>query len=213
MPEKEREIKPKTEDKKILIGNQDRRLHQSRKCWISDGKTTICGVYGSGTSMEITANWTMPFESMTPGSKFEAGASLIQATTGMTMVKALNTMQVWQGNAPTQFTVELQLYALQDPDIEVMRPLRALEAFIAPDVSSFIGMAGDIAKKIDLDIGRMCIYKELVLNSVSVPFDKETDSKGRFVRCSVNLSLSSMTMMTKDLLKKENGIVSGYKIQ
>lgn len=188
----------------------DRRLHDSRKCWISDGDTTICGVYGPGTSLEITANWKQPFEEMTPGAALKNLAAAGQAATGMTLVKAINSRQTWDSNSPTQLSVELQLYALQDPDLEVMQPLAALENFIAPDVDGFLGGFGQIAKALQLNIGRMAIYQFLVLNSISVPFDKETDSKGRFVRCSVNLALSTMTMVTKDMLKKGYGFKSGY---
>lgn len=213
MADKEREIKNRGDEKKRIIGNSDARLHASRKCWLSDGVTTIVGVYGAGTSMEITANWSQPFESMTPGQQMQTAGSLIQATTGATMVKTLNTKQVWQGNSPAQINLELQLYALHDPDIEVMQPLRALEDFIAPDVDSFSIGIGQISRALQLDMGRMAIYQDLVLNSVSIPFDKETDSKSRFVRCSVTLSLSSMTMISKDMLKKGFGFSNtGYTI-
>lgn len=212
MADEDREIKGQQDKEAKLIGNSDKRLHDSRKVWISDGDTTICGVYGPGTSMEISSNCSQPFEDMTPGSAMKTAGAGLQAATGKTMVKALNTRQVWQGNAPTQFNVELQLYALQDPDIEVMQPLTALESFIAPDVDRFWGV-GEIAKALQIDIGRMNIYQFLVLNSVSIPFDKETDLKGRFVRCTVNLALSTMTMITKDMLKKGYGFKSGFQIK
>jgi len=190
-----------------LIGNTDKRLSDSRKCWLSDGETTVCAVYGPGTSMEITANWQQPFEAMTPGRVLPEGlAGGLQAMTGETLVKAVNTRQTWVNNSPTQFNVEMQFYALQDPDKEVMQPLHALEMFIAPDVEYFLGGSGQIAKALQLDIGRQVIYQFLVLNSISIPFDKETDSRGRFVRCTVNLSLSTLTMITKDMLKKGYGI-------
>ena len=135
-----------------------------------------------------------------------------QAVTGATMIKAFNTRQIWTGNSPTQFNLELMLYALQDPEVEVMQPLRALEYFIAPDVDMFWGI-GQISRALQLNIGRRVIYQYLVLNSVSVPFDKEMDSQGRFVRCTVNLSLSTMTMVTKDMLKKGYGTKSDFQYQ
>lgn len=213
MADKDREIKNQ-EEKTRYIGNSDSRLHFSRKCWLTDGTTTIAGVYGPGTSLEITSNWTMPFETMTPGQNMQTAGGLIQSRTGLTMVKTLNTQQVWQGNSPTQFNLELQLYALHDPDLEVMQPLRALEDFIAPDVDDFSLALGSIAKALQLNIGRMSLYQFLVLNSVSIPFDKETDLKGRFVRCTVNLALSTMTMISKDMLKKGYGFKNtGYQIK
>lgn len=149
---------------------------------------------------------------MTPGSALRTAGAALQAATGSTMIKAFNTRQVWQGNSPTQFTVELMLYALQDPEIEVMQPIRALEYFIAPDVEMYWGI-GQISKALQLNIGRRVIYQYLVLNSVSEPFDKEMDSKGRFVRCTVNLSMSTMTMVTKDMLKKGYGLKSDFQYQ
>ncbi|MBE6441321.1 MAG: hypothetical protein E7022_03180 [Desulfovibrio desulfuricans] len=213
MADEERQIQNQQLDGNAkLVGNTDKRLSDSRKCWISDGDTTVCGVYGPGTSMEITSNWQQPLEEATPGKAIGTAAGGVAqiATGGKTMIKAINTRQTWLGNSPTQFNVELQLYALQDPDKEVMQPLRALELFIAPDVAMYWGV-GQIAKALQLDIGRQVIYQFLILNSISVPFDKETDSKGRFVRCTVNLSMSTMTMVTKDMLKKGYGIKSGFQ--
>lgn len=213
MAEEERSIQNQRDSSATIVGNTDFRLSDARKCWISDGETTVAGVYGPGTSVEITANWTQPFEDMTPGSALRAGGAALQSVTGgSTLVKAFNTRQVWQGNSPTQFNVELMLYALQDPEIEVMQPIRALEYFIAPDVGMYWGI-GQISKALQLNIGRRVIYQYLVLNSVSEPFDKEMDSRGRFVRCAVNLSMSTMTMVTRDMLKKGYGLKSDFQFK
>lgn len=213
MAEEERSIQNQQDEGSAkIIGNTDFRLSGVRKCWISDGETTIAGVYGPGTSVEITANWTQPFEDMTPGSAARTAGAALQTATGKTMVKAFNTRQVWQGNSPTQFNVELMLYALQDPEIEVMQPIRALEYFMAPDVDMYWGI-GQISKALQLNIGRRVIYQYLVLNSISEPLDKEMDSRGRFVRCTLNLTMSTMTMVTKDMLKKGYGMKSDFQYQ
>ena len=213
MSDEERSIQNQQGDAAAkIIGNTDFRLADARKCWLSDGETTIAGVYGPGTSIEISAEWTQPLEDLTPGSAMRTASAVGQAVTGATMIKAFNTRQIWQGNSPTQFNLELMLYALQDPEVEVMQPLRGLEYFIAPDVDMFWGI-GQISRALQLNIGRRVIYQYLVLNSVSVPFDKEMDSQGRFVRCTVNLSLSTMTMVTKDMLKKGYGTKSDFQYQ
>jgi len=212
MPDEERSIQTQQDNTAKIIGNVDFRLSDARKCWITDGETTVAGVYGPGTSVEITADWSQPFEDMTPGSAMRTAGAALQAYSGNTMIKAFNTRQVWQGNSPTQFNVELMLYALQDPETEVMQPIRALEYFIAPDVDTYWGI-GQIAKALQLNIGRRIIYQYLVLNSISEPLDKEMDSKGRFVRCVLNLSMSTMTMVTKDMLKKGYGLKSDFQYQ
>lgn len=192
------------EKKKVLVGVNDPRLDNSRKVWISDGQTTVCGVYGPGTTLEISANWDSPFAHLTPGASAQVISGLLQGESKETLITTINSQQVWNGNNPTQINVECMLYALQDPETEVMAALRAFEDFIAPDVQSFIGR-GRIANPLIVNIGRRTMYKELILNSISIPFDKETDSKGRFVRCTVNLSLSTSTMVSKSMLKDEKG--------
>lgn len=195
-----------------VIGNRDHRLSDTRKIWIADDSTTIIGVYGQGTSMEITANWAKNLENMTPGDKMPVAGAIAQGLSGgKTLIGNWNTLQTWNGNEPTQFNVELILYALEDPDIEVMQPLSALEYMIAPDTGSFLsGVGGNISKAFQINIGNRVLYQNLVLNSISVPFDKEMDSQGRFVRASVNLSLSTAKMISKDMLKQGYCIKSSY---
>ncbi len=196
---------------KKLIGNTDKRLSAARKIWIADDTTTIVGVYGPGTTLEINANWNMPFTEMAAGNN--TLGNVLQAATGKTLVNLLNTKQVWQYNDPTHFNVELILYALRDPDKEVMQPLRALEYMIAPDVGKFWSGVGEIAKALQINIANKIIYQYLVLNNISVPYDKETDSRGNFVRCTVNLTLSTLTMVSKQMLKQGYGVKSGYTYQ
>lgn len=197
-----------------VLGNTDKRLSYARKIWIADDQTTIVGAYGPGTSMEITANWMSPFEAATLGNTpLRTGAAFAQTMTGMTLVSTLNTRQAWEGNEPTRFNVELMLYALRDPDLEVMQPLRALEYMIAPDVNDFWGVGGKIAKALQLNVANRIIYQYLVLENLSAPFDKEMDSQGRFVRCTVNLTLSTLTMVSKQMLKKGYGVKSEYQYE
>lgn len=197
-----------------VLGNTDKRLSDARKIWIADDQTTIVGAYGPGTSMEITANWMSPFEAATLGNTpLRTSAAFVQTITGMTLVSTLNTRQAWEGNEPTRFNVELMLYALRDPDLEVMQPLRALEYMIAPDVNDFWGVGGKIAKALQLNVANRIIYQYLVLENLSAPFDKEMDSQGRFVRCTVNLTLSTLTMVSKQMLKKGYGVKSEYQYE
>ena len=138
--------------------------------------------------------------------------SALQAITGKTMITDVNTRNVWERNEPTEFTLEMQFYALRDPDKEVMQPLHVLENFIAPDTQAFFGV-GNISKPLQLCIGRFCIYQFLVLKNMSLPFDKETDMKKRFVRATVTLDLATIAMISKDALKSGNGFQVNYESQ
>ena len=93
------------------------------------------------------------------------------------------------------------LYAVKDAAAEVMLPLRTLEEFAAPDTSAFIGLSGKATSILSLDIGRRIIYP-----SLSMPFDKEVDSKGNFVRCTVNITFTTPVALSQNLLKQGYGI-------
>ncbi len=59
---------------------------------------------------------------------------------------------------------------------------------------------GRIPSLILLNIGTKVMYKDMVINSISLPFDKEVDSQGNFVRATVNLQLSTLTMVDRQML-------------
>lgn len=197
-----------------VIGNADPRLSDACKVWITDGSTTIVGVTGKGTTLDVSAQWNQPLQNMTPGNAAgEALQGVAQMLTGMTLVTALNTRKAWTGNEPTRFNVELLLYALKDTDKEVMQPLRALEYMIAPDVGDYFAFGGEIAKALQINFGNRIIYQHLTLDNLSVPMGGERDSQGRFVRCTVNLTMSTLTMVTKQMLKQGYGVKSDYQWQ
>lgn len=189
-----------------VIGNCDTRLSQFRKCWISAGEVTIVGAWGAGTSKELTANWASPFEGESIGNKIPIAGGVAQAATDMTTITTLNSRQTWEGNRPTTFALEFKLYALEDPDTEVMQPIRALEVMAAPDVNDTQPVGGRIPDRVCLNIGTKTIYTDMVIDSISLPFDKEIDSQGRFVRATLNLQLSTLTMVSKDMLRKGYGL-------
>lgn len=56
-----------------------------------------------------------------------------------------------------------------------------------------------------MNIGTRHIFTDMVIDSISLPFDKEIDSLGRFVRASLNVQVSTMTMISKDMLRKGYG--------
>lgn len=188
-------------------GNRDDRVSRFRKCWIesqADGQC-IVGVYGPGTSREITANFSMPFEGENVGGHIPAAfAGIAQKLTGLTSISTMNSAQAWAGNQPMPFTLEFILYALEDPESEVMTPLRILETWIAPDVGKVLG--GTPPGVFLLNIGTKVIYTDMLINSITMPFDKEVDSQGNFVRATVNIQMSSATMVSKDMLKQGYGI-------
>lgn len=93
-----------------------------------------------------------------------------------------------------------------------MKPLAALEWMISPDVSIDGGgsIGGKIAAAVNLNIGTKVIYRDLCIDSISIPYDKEVDSQGNFVRCTVNVQFTTLTMITKDMLRKGYGFKAAF---
>lgn len=187
------------------MGNNDPKVSNYLKAWIVGSGEAVCGVFGPGTSKEITANWVSPFEGESAGEKMQKTGGLVQAATDMTSITSLNSRQVWQGNRPTAFPLELKFYALQDPESEVMAPLRALERMIAPEVNSGIpvgqtadgNMVGRVPNMVVLNIGGKVIYKDCVLESISMPYDKEVARNGGWIRSTVSLQIATIQMLNR----------------
>lgn len=187
-------------------GVQSSAISNTLKIWVrgEDG-TTVCAVLGPGTSQELQANWTSPFEGEALGSKFEKLGGLAQSATGMTMTTTFNSRQVWQGNRPMQFNLEMIFFALSDPQNEVTYAIRELQKMESPEVNSLIPMTlsdgtptfGNAPKPVTINIGTKIIYQDCVIESVSRPFDGQFTSDGHQVRATVNVQVSSIDMLNR----------------
>lgn len=181
-------------------------ISDALKVWVmSEDGTLVCAVLGPGTSQELQANWTSPFEGEALGSKFEKLGGVAQAATGMTMTTTFNSRQVWQGNRPMQFNLEMIFFALSDPQNEVTYAIRELQRMESPEVNALIPMTlsdgtptfGNAPKPVTINMGKKIIYKDCVIENVSRPFDGQFTSDGHQVRATVNVQISSIDMLNR----------------
>lgn len=93
-----------------------------------------------------------------------------------------------------------------------MKPLSALEWMITPDVSADGGGASGrkIAAAVNLNVGTRVIYRDPCINSISIPYGNEVDSQGSFVRCTADIQLTTLTMITKDILRQRYGLRAAF---
>lgn len=208
----DREAAKMVRTKTVILGNSDSRISDVHKIWISDGQRTICGVYGKGTSEQLAANWQMPFSDLQPGNSHPVIQGALEAS-GRELTTVANTLQTWKGDQPPALTIELLLYALSDAESEVMKPLRALQEFMAPDVDAlwngdiFNAKAKPAKSRLQILIGRKVIYQHFILKSITIPHGStERDSSGNYVRCTVNLEVESISMISLSNYKKGQGI-------
>ncbi|MDD4091876.1 MAG: hypothetical protein PHQ63_04910 [Smithellaceae bacterium] len=200
-----------------FYGNNDKKISPYLKAWIAqpdkESKISVCvvGLIGPGTSRALQANWNSPFEQSTLGGMFEKVGGLLQATTEKTSVTTLSSTQIWEGNRPHTFNLTLSFYAINDAFREVMEPLRELEKMMGPEISagqegdgpvmSFLKSAtpsGRIPRPVILNIGRRMMIPNCVIESMSVPLDKERDRFGNLIRAEVSLSISTKVMLNRD---------------
>lgn len=204
-----------------FYGNNDKKISPYLKAWIAqpdkESKISVCvvGLIGQGTSRALQSNWESPFEQSNLGGMFEKAGGLIQATTGATSISTLSSTQIWNGNRPNQFTLNLVFYAISDARKEVMDPLRELEKMMGPNIKSgqrdtkgwlekALSIAasampgGRIPLPVILNIGRRTIVPDCVIESMSVPLDKERDRFGNLIRAEVSLSISTKVMLNRD---------------
>lgn len=200
-----------------VYGNADAKVSPYLKAWVAQPdeenkiSTCIVGLIGPGTTRSLQANWNSPFEQSNLGGMFEKTGGLLQATTGKTSVTTLSSTQIWEGNRPNTFNLTLSFYAIKDALREVMEPLRELEKMMGPNIEAgkesdgtvmeFLASSmpgGRIPLPVILNIGRRMLIPNCVIESMSVPLDKERTKKGYLVRAEATLSISTKVMLNRE---------------
>ncbi len=198
-----------------VVGNADKTISPYLKTWIGQDGVVVCGVTGEGTSKEVAANWDSPFEGENVGSKFSIAAGALQSGvvaditgvgigSGVTSISTHSSRQVWNGSRPTQFNIVLQLYALYDPQREVMDPIIALHEMFSPELNRS-APGGRIPGMVTLNVGRNVIYPNCVIESISEPLDATKNSAGLFTRAEINLSLQTIQIDNKSDIRSRYG--------
>lgn len=205
-----------------IVGNADERVSPYLKAWISqpdeESRLNLCvvGLIGEGTARSLQATWNSPFEQSSLGGMFEKTGGILQAVTNRTSVTTLSSTQIWEGNKPHTFNLTLSFYALKNALQEVMYPLRDLERMMGPNVAAGDPSAGinvmeliksaaptgRIPLPVILNIGRRMLIPNCVIESMSVPLDKERTKEGYLVRADATLSMSTKVMLNKENIGK-----------
>lgn len=215
-----------------VYGNADTKVSPYLKAWIAqpdwDGKISTCvvGLIGPGTARSLQSKWSSPFEQSNVGGKFEKTAGIVQAHTSRTSISTFSSTQIWEGNAPSEFNLTLLFYALSNAKQEVMYPLRELEAMMGPNVEAgepdldgtesaveqymevlkstakSLMPGGRIPQPVMLNIGRTMLIPNCVIESMSVPLDKERTKDGDLVRAEVTLTIATKVMLNRDNIRQ-----------
>ncbi|MBF0121717.1 MAG: hypothetical protein HQK79_23045 [Desulfobacterales bacterium] len=203
-----------------ILGVTDETISPYLKTWVKQGNVCVVGITGEGTSREVTANWTSPFEQDSLGGKFQRMGGLVQMITHKTAKTKLNSIQTWEGNKPHQFNLVLKFFAQTDAKREVSDAIAALEKMMCPEVSENIPTANSMGgamkdaavnfvtgktfrevikgrppEPVWINIGRQNIVGDCVIAHITEPLDKEKTRDGYLIRAEVTLQVESLTML------------------
>lgn len=177
------------------FGVEDTSISEALKIWVKQGDNQVVGIIGPGTSRTLTAKWNNPLMQANAGSVagLDTVANMAQVSTGATSISTLNTTQVWEGNESTTFNLNMIFIAQSNANKEVMQALQALEEFASPEVNA-LAPGGRIPQPVSICIGTKIALIDCVIESISMPLDKERDKDGNLIRAEVTLNVTTKKM-------------------
>lgn len=183
--------------------------------WVKQGDRMVSGIIGPGTSRSLASKWDSPLEQSNVGSDtgtMDTAKNATQAATGVTSITAFSSTQIWNGNMPLKFSLNLILLAFDDPLSEVMQPLQWLEEFASGEIQGLAAFnptdlasgtaTGRIPEVVTINLGRNMIIPNCVIESITAPLDKEKTKDGYLVRAEVQLDIQTKTMLSKSDIAK-----------
>lgn len=192
-----------------FVGNVHGQISPHLKAWIMQGDVCVVGVIGEGTSRQLQTNWDSPFEGANADSSdYSSIAAIAQVDLGVTTVTQMNSLQIWKGAQPHTFSLVLSLYALKDAKSEVMDAIRNLEKFASTNLNerspaelswseADVLNMGHAPQKLMINIGRLVVYDDAILESVDTPLGGPKDIGGNLVSAEVTLNLQSYSSINR----------------
>ncbi|MBE0505913.1 MAG: hypothetical protein IBX50_04225 [Marinospirillum sp.] len=178
----------------MAVGVSDKSVSPRLMAFIKGESETVVALLGEGATRDLTANWESPFEQDSAGGVFQKTGGLVQEHTGRTSKSTLNSTQVWGGNVPHSFNLPLIFYALSDAYNEVQAAIIALEQMTAPEVNAVMP-GGRIPALVAVSVGRMIIYPECHIVSISTDVSGPKSKDGYPLRAEVTLSVQTKSML------------------
>lgn len=173
------------------------------KVYITSERDMVVGYIGDGSTASLSSMWQSPFENQSVGGLLgqisEAARSaggIIQTATGTTSKSVLNSMLVWEGQQPPEFSLTIDFLATTDAYIEVNSAISALLQMESPELND-IAPLGRRPQTVVLDIGRRLKLMDVVIKDVSYLLDAPRTPSGHFTQNTVTLQCSGNTSVNR----------------
>jgi hypothetical protein len=102
---------------------------------VQDGRVVAKGFLPETIRVSVSSSFGMPF-GQAISEKLNLAAKVLGGTT---LVSQSMTMQVWEGTAPLELTIEMEFLAETDPKTEVIAPIQKLLQLVMPKKTSRTG--------------------------------------------------------------------------
>lgn len=173
------------------------------KVYITSQTSMVIGYIGEGSSASLESMWESPFANDSlggvAGAISEAGgkvAGMVQATTGNTSKSEFNSLLIWQGQQPPEFSLVIDLMATVNAKIEVNDAIMTLQQMASPELNAMLP-GGRRPSPVICDIGRRLKLMDLVIRSVSYQLDAPRTSDGFYTHNTVTLQCSGMSVQNQ----------------
>ena len=188
----------------MAIGVSDSTISPHLLAFIQSDGVTVVGVVADGTSRQLTGNWNAPFEQDSISSRTEKVGGIVQNATGVGYHPIMQGTQVWSGNAPIEFSLVLNFYAINDAYNEVTKAIIELEKMASPDVSKVAPFAR-APEKTSVQLGKSILYPECIVTVVSHDLSGPRHKSGNLLRATVSLTVSTKSSVNKTDIQQSFG--------
>lgn len=173
------------------------------KVYVTSDTDMVVGYIGDGSTAGIAANWQSPFENQSLSGvmgaisqKMDAAAGVIQSLYGVTSKTTFNSMLVWEGQEPPNFSLTLDFMATHNAYIEVNAAITALMEMCSPELNDFTAL-GRRPQTVVLNIGRNISLADVVIRNVDYLLDAPRTPSGLFTHNTVTLQCSGLTSLNR----------------
>ena len=179
-----------------IYGVKDQSVHASLKVQVRCGDISVIGIINESTMMELSANWSSPFEGMDLESTMPAVGNGIQEITGFSSKGRLASVKTWGGNEAVSLSVGMDLYALKNPAKEVMAAIEHINMFASPDYHKQ-GLTAFRPKPVMVNFGRKLIIKRAYITNISTPLGGNKDRNGDLITATLQFQLVSRSGLSR----------------
>ncbi len=172
-------------------------------------------------NIKTTANWS-PLTASSFAPKMVAEAVLL--ATGRSLVTKWGSRQIWTGTSPLDFTLNLRFEAVNDPEKEVLAPIRELQRMILPytrgkhgdkmlmlppgplatgGIRKFFGLSQDEGEIISVRIGKLLRMNKVIIREIDKTIMNRWEEGGNPISATVAIHFQTYEIMTKNSLENE----------